>query len=259
MSDGKIIQENGENIMPITHETCVLDDEGNPITETIGDVSLLNTESRNLVGAVNEVFGDIIKEQVVDALVDNNVVVNTNDNWSTLINGIYSIKDNVPDDTEYLAENLVITNNIPEVCEDKTLYVISNSENNDNINIINTNDSFNYNEGDIIIKDFYMGYVFSLVTRCIEEIKTATYSLQFLNGGFVPLDIYYNLNNSLEKIATQHFVFTNDSTMTSKVSYIAPGAGSCNYTILPYISMPYYRGGSNSTYYGASMLIDLGD
>ena len=27
MSDGKIIQENGENIMPITHETCVLDDE----------------------------------------------------------------------------------------------------------------------------------------------------------------------------------------------------------------------------------------
>ena len=66
MSDGKIIQENGENIMPITHETCVLDDEGNPITETIGDVSLLNTESRNLVGAVNEVFGDTIKEQVVD-------------------------------------------------------------------------------------------------------------------------------------------------------------------------------------------------
>ena len=47
MSDGKIIQENGENIMPITYETCVLDDEGNPITETIGDVSLLNTESRN--------------------------------------------------------------------------------------------------------------------------------------------------------------------------------------------------------------------
>ena len=59
MSDGKIIQENGENIMPITYETCVLDDEGNPITETIGDVSLLNTESGNLVGAVNEVFGTV--------------------------------------------------------------------------------------------------------------------------------------------------------------------------------------------------------
>ena len=88
MSDGKIIQENGENIIPITHETCVLDDEGNPITETIGDVSLLSTESRNLVGAINEVFGNIIKEQVVDALVDNGVEASANEPWSGLIEKI---------------------------------------------------------------------------------------------------------------------------------------------------------------------------
>ena len=61
MSDGKIIRENGENIMPVTHETCVLDDEGNPITEIIGDVSLLRTKSKNLVDAINEVFNDITK------------------------------------------------------------------------------------------------------------------------------------------------------------------------------------------------------
>lgn len=85
MSDGKIIQENGENIMPITYETCVLDDEGNPITETIGDVSLLNTESGNLVGAINEVFGDTIKEQVVDSLINNGIDVNINESWSTII------------------------------------------------------------------------------------------------------------------------------------------------------------------------------
>ena len=88
MSDGKIIQENGENIIPITHESCILDDESNPITETIGDVSLLNTESRNLVGAINEVFGDIIKEQVVDALVDNGVEASANEPWSGLIEKI---------------------------------------------------------------------------------------------------------------------------------------------------------------------------
>ena len=88
MSDGKIIQENGENIIPITHETCVLDDEGNPITETIGDVSLLSTESRNLVGAINEVFGDIIKEQLVVKLNDNNIDATTNETWSELIEKI---------------------------------------------------------------------------------------------------------------------------------------------------------------------------
>ena len=88
MSDGKIIQENGENIMPITYETCVLDDEGNPITETIGDVSLLNTESRNLVGAVNEVFGDIIKEQVVDVMIDNGIETTTDENWKGIIEKI---------------------------------------------------------------------------------------------------------------------------------------------------------------------------
>lgn len=85
MSNGKIIQENGENIMPITYETCVLDDEGNPITETIGDVSLLNTESKNLVGAVNEVFGDIIKEQVVDMLYKHGIEASVNENWIDLI------------------------------------------------------------------------------------------------------------------------------------------------------------------------------
>lgn len=86
MSDGKIIQENGENIIPITHETCVLDDEGNPITETVGDVSLLSTKSRNLVGAINEVFGDTIKERVVDILIEKGIEVSTNESWVSLLN-----------------------------------------------------------------------------------------------------------------------------------------------------------------------------
>ena len=85
MSDGKIIQEKGENIMPITYETCVLDDEGNPITETIGDVSLLNTESKDLVGAINEVFGDTIKERVVDILLNNGTEASINESWKNLL------------------------------------------------------------------------------------------------------------------------------------------------------------------------------
>ena len=132
MSDGKIIQENGENIMPITYETCVLDDEGNPITETIGDVSLLNTESRNLVGAINEVFGDTIKEQVVNVLVDNGVGASINENWSSLI---YKIDDGFESkkiEIEEIKNELIkiIKENGYDINENENLQTIISSLNN---------------------------------------------------------------------------------------------------------------------------------
>ena len=84
----KVLQEEGENIIPITHETCVIDDDGNTLIDKIGDVSLLNTNSRNLVGAINEVFSDTIKQQIIDALINSGIEVNEGESWATIIDKI---------------------------------------------------------------------------------------------------------------------------------------------------------------------------
>ena len=81
----KVLQEEGENIIPITHETCVIDDDGNTVIDKIGDVSLLNTNSRNLVGAINEVFSDTIKQQIIDALINSGIEVNEGESWVSII------------------------------------------------------------------------------------------------------------------------------------------------------------------------------
>ena len=86
MSDGIVLQDNGEEVMPITHEACVLDSAGNPITETIGDIAQLNTESTTLVSAINEVFSSTLKDQIVGILASNGVEASTDDDWSTIIN-----------------------------------------------------------------------------------------------------------------------------------------------------------------------------
>lgn len=88
MEEKKVLQEEGENIIPITHETCVIDDDGNTVIDKIGDVSLLNTNSRNLVGAVNEVFSDTIKQQIIDALINSGIEVNEDESWITIIDKI---------------------------------------------------------------------------------------------------------------------------------------------------------------------------
>ncbi len=85
MSDGIVINDNGEDIMPITHETCVLDSAGNSITDTIGDVTQLNTNSRTIVNAINEVFDSTLKDQIVSILTNKGIEASVNDNWSTIV------------------------------------------------------------------------------------------------------------------------------------------------------------------------------
>ena len=84
----KVLQEEGENIIPITHETCVIDDEGTTVSDKIGVVSLLNTNSRNLVGAINEVFGDTVKREIIDALVEKGIEINSGMSWKDIIDKI---------------------------------------------------------------------------------------------------------------------------------------------------------------------------
>lgn len=84
MADKKILQEDGENIMPLTHETCVLNDDGTSIAETIGDLSLLNTDS--VVSAINVLFDSTLKEQIVGILVNNGEEVSIDNDWITIVN-----------------------------------------------------------------------------------------------------------------------------------------------------------------------------
>jgi hypothetical protein len=90
MNDGKILNDNEENIIPITHESCVLDANGNSITNTIGDVSLLKTTNDNLVGAINELYDNALKDQIVEILASSGVESSANEPWPALIEKLRS-------------------------------------------------------------------------------------------------------------------------------------------------------------------------
>ena len=53
MAKKKILTENGQEILPITHESCVLDNNGVSIGSKIGNINELATDSRtDLVSAL---------------------------------------------------------------------------------------------------------------------------------------------------------------------------------------------------------------
>lgn len=120
MANEKTLQDNGENIMPITHESCVLDANGNSITNTIGDVSLLKTTNDNLVGAINELYDNALKNQIVDILVENGVEITINDNWPTIIN---AMKNNGGGKNSL---NIITANTPPASGEENQLCAITN-------------------------------------------------------------------------------------------------------------------------------------
>ena len=105
MAEKKILQHEGKSILPITHETAVIDDNGKTIPEKyvtkeeipdmsslakeyeIGDLSNLATTNKiNLVGAINELFrsGNNVKKQLVDALIAKGLDCSTDDSWEYL-------------------------------------------------------------------------------------------------------------------------------------------------------------------------------
>ena len=188
MSDGKIIQDNGENIIPITHETCVLDDEGNPIIETIGDVSLLNTESRNLVGAINEVFGDTIKEQVVNILIEKGIEASTNETWISLI-------AKLQEDTEESGKgfNIKCVPSLPNTVTNGEIYIIEPEYNHIYIDKESTDDAltkYQFTENDIYVRLLDANSSTSYTTGIINDTITFNYIIG---------DIYKYISNTLIK------------------------------------------------------------
>lgn len=120
MSDGKILNENKENIMPITHETCVLTEDGTTVVDKIGDMTLMNAEGRSLVDTINILYDATIKEQIVEALVKNGVEITINDSWPTIINAMKNGggKKN--------SLNIITANTPPASGEEDQLCVITN-------------------------------------------------------------------------------------------------------------------------------------
>lgn len=105
MIEKKILQVDGKPILPITHETAVVDDNGVSLPEKyatkedipdttsfvknyeIGELSHLETINKStLVEAINELFrfGNNVKKQLVDALIAKGLNCSTDDSWEYL-------------------------------------------------------------------------------------------------------------------------------------------------------------------------------
>ena len=88
MAKKKILTDNGQEILPITHESCVLDNNGVSIGSKIGNINELATDSRtDLVSAINDIlyFNNETKEQLKDVLIANGVEISEGESWESII------------------------------------------------------------------------------------------------------------------------------------------------------------------------------
>ena len=103
MAKKKILTDNGQEILPITHEDCVLDNNGVSIGSKIGNINELATDSRtDLVSAINNIleFKDNMKQEAEELKQENEEIRNTL--IETLIQGGYDISDD--EDIDVLLE-----------------------------------------------------------------------------------------------------------------------------------------------------------
>ena len=89
MAKKKILKQNGQDVFPITNDSCVLDNNGVSLNAKLGNLSDLNTDNKtNLVSAINDIvaLNTITKQHLVDALVTKGADCSISDSWDTLIN-----------------------------------------------------------------------------------------------------------------------------------------------------------------------------
>ena len=97
MAKKKILKDNGKEILPITHESCVLDNNGVSIGSKIGNINELATDSKtDLVSAINDILQfnsetKDAKQQLVNLLITNGIFGSTSESWESLINKIQQI------------------------------------------------------------------------------------------------------------------------------------------------------------------------
>ena len=115
MSKAKFIQENGETILPITHEEAVLDNNGKNLPSKYQqkqDENLL-TDAKTIVGAINELStksGDSNLEDIVNKL----------DNFFALSDTQFTLDANDILNIKGIYRTYFETLNLPSVCYDNT-------------------------------------------------------------------------------------------------------------------------------------------
>lgn len=241
MSDGKIIQENGENIMPITHEACVLDANGNPLDEVIGDTSLLKTESKNITSAINEVFSDIIKQQIIDSLINNGVEINPGDSWSTII-------EKMKEPVRGTGLNIISATELPAVGEENQICVVMDNPINQYLLISNNKPA---TSTDSIILSYGVGepnYVYNYENQHIE------YNFYKASNNGTNFKSYY-WKDSKWNILTHDFVSVVENGVTptpgGTISLLTTTSGPCYQFVEAgeedYLSVPALTSSSHIT------------
>lgn len=187
MDNDKILQEEGEVILPITHEACVLNDAGQPITETIGNISNLYTKEKTLVGAVNEVYTSSLKQQMVEILLDKGIDCNINMTFVEILDLFRGI--NISDG---IGLDIIAATELPATGNNMQLCAITN----------NITDSFilSNDEADVIISNdktiglhltdltMYEKYSYPIGGSLINLRIASAHQ----NASAIPLWLYYN-------------------------------------------------------------------
>ena len=109
MAKKKILTDNGQEILPITHESCVLDNDGVSIGSKIGNINELATDSRtDLVSAINDIlyFNNNSKQQLIDILTSKGIIISENETIDNIISkiNIELVNNNISDRFQILME-----------------------------------------------------------------------------------------------------------------------------------------------------------
>lgn len=245
MSDGKILNENGENIMPITHETCVITDSGNTVADKIGDIALMNTEGGSLVEAINILYDATIKEQIVGALVEKGVEITTNDSWSTIINAIKAEEGGGGLD-------IITSSNLPSSGKDGQICVVTNASAQGYV--ISTNPDVTYDVNKIYL---YSGNNTPNYSYTNDE-QTYHYEFYKASCNNQMLDSYFWSNNQWNTLTRAVTVLLEDGKSPSEV-YAGGLNTSSTITYMTdgsYNDRGYLRVPSSSSYYHATTTVE---
>lgn len=147
MAKKKILTDNGQEILPITHESCVLDNNGVSIGSKIGNINELATDSRtDLVSAINDIleFNNETKEQLKEVLIANGVEIGEGESWESIIG-----KLNEKFSSSGGGLDIIFASELPTTVKEGQVVIISNTEGNVYINKINPGNLIN---GDVFIE-----------------------------------------------------------------------------------------------------------
>ena len=248
MAKKKILKDNGKEILPITHESCVLDNNGVSIGSKIGNINELATDNKtDLVSAINDILQFInndkqemndTKQQIIDLLINNGIEMNGNESWEDIIgklngsvggggldiisatelpatgkeNQICVITDNPVD--KYL-----LSGNYNDKTTDDTIFIYTNSS---------SEESILYETGKNVVTRYYLSSIYQGdVTLSSYTYKNGVWNKLTSNSLVLLSGSYYNTNVFGEATLGASSLTTNGWTITG-TSLFAAGLISTN-------------------------------